>query len=161
MRFSAAVSAVFALLGTVLLGVVVAAKSTDKKAAPPKPEELVGVWIGFWEDEEFTRLDLRADSTGYCAYVAPPESSAHPYGVSVYRVTRWSLDGWKLNVTLAPMDSHAESVYLKGYASFLALHLEIGGTSRKWKEKVVLRKESRMQVSNLETKTKMEEMERK
>jgi hypothetical protein len=59
------------------------------------------------------------------------------------------------------MDSHPENVYLEGYANFLTLHLEIGGTSRKWKEKVVLRKESRMQVSNLETKTKMEEMERK
>ena len=64
-----------------------------KKAAPPKPEELVGTWIGFWEDEEFTRLELRADFTGYCAHVAPPEFITNENGVAVYRVTRRSLEG--------------------------------------------------------------------
>jgi hypothetical protein len=42
-----------------------------------------------------------------------------------------------------------------------ALRLEIGGANRKWKEEVILRQESRIKTSNLETKTKIEEVEKK
>ena len=83
MRFRAVVLGVFAFLGVALLVVDVAAKGPDKKPIPPKPEELVGDWIGFWEDGDFTRLELRSDSTGYCAFVAPAESTSHNYGVQV------------------------------------------------------------------------------
>jgi hypothetical protein len=61
----------------------VAAKDPVKKARPPKPEELVGAWIGFREDQDFARLQLRADSTGFCAFVASPQSITHDYGVQV------------------------------------------------------------------------------
>jgi len=152
---------IFALLGTSLPVADVPAAGQAKEARPPKPEELVGAWVGFWQDEEFTRLDLRADFTGYCAYVAPPESITHQYGVHVYRVTRWAVDGWKFNISLAPVDSREESIYLKGRVGHLSLQLEIGGTNRKWKEQVVLRKESRIQTSNLETKTKIEELDKR
>jgi len=160
-KITSLVFAIALLLGT-LLPVVDAPSAQEKRVAPPRPEDLIGVWIGFWEDEEFTRLDLRADSTGYCAYVAPPDFITHQYGVHVYRVTAWSIDGWKLNISLAPVDSRRdESIYLKGRAGYLSLQLEIGGANRKWKEQVVLHKESRIQVSNLETKTKIEEVEKK
>ncbi len=156
MKSTSCVFAIFALLGTSLLATV-----STKKARPPKPEELVGSWIGFWQDEEFTRLDLRPDFTGYCAYVAPVDSSTHQYGVHVYRVTRWSLDGWQFNIALTPVNSSDESVYLKGRVAYLSLQLEIGGVGRKWKEQVVLHKESRIQESNLETRTKIEEVEKR
>jgi hypothetical protein len=155
------VIAVFVLLGTSLPVVDVPAMGQAKKARPPKAEDLVGVWIGFWEDEEFTRLDLRADFTGYCAYVAPPHSITHQYGVHVYRVTRWDVDGWKFNISLTPIDFRDESIYLKGRVGYDALRLEIGGANRKWKEEVILRQESRIKTSNLETKTKIEEVEKK
>jgi len=87
MRLSSLALTVFALLGSSLPLVDVAATAPAKEARPPKPEELVGAWIGFWEDGEFTRLDLRADFTGYCAFVAPAESISHDSGVDVYRVT--------------------------------------------------------------------------
>ena len=122
-----------------------------------KPEELVGAWIGYWEDAEFTRLELRADSTGFCAFVAPVESITHDYGVQVYRITQWTLDGWRLVVALTPTESRLENVYLKGRVSGYALELEVGGLGRKWKEKLVLNKESRIQASNLETKNKIDE----
>ena len=60
--------ALLALVGTSLPVVhVPAIAGKTKKARPPMPEDLVGVWIGFWEDEEFTRLDLRPEFTRYCA----------------------------------------------------------------------------------------------
>jgi hypothetical protein len=150
------VFAIIALLGTSLPGAV-----ATKRAIPPRPEELVGSWIGFWQDEEFTRLDLRADFTGYCAYVAPADSITHQDGVHVYRVTRWSLDGWELNTALTPVNPTDESVYLKGRVAYLSMRLEIGGAGRKWKERVVLHKESRIQASNEETRTKIDEVERR
>jgi hypothetical protein len=159
MRFSAVVLSVFGFLGIALLSVT--AKGPDKKPVPPTPEELVGVWIGFWEDGDFTRLELRSDSTGYCAFVAPAWSIAHHYGVQVYRVTRWTLDGWKFIITLTPSEARLEKAYLKGEVGLDALELEVGGIDRKWKQKMVLHKESQIQASNLETKSKIEEAQKK
>ena len=102
MKIRALVLAVFALLGSALPVSELDAQGLDKKASPPKPEELVGAWIGFWQDGEFTRLELRPDSTGFCAFVAPVESISHNYGVQVYRITRWTLDGWAFVMALTP-----------------------------------------------------------
>jgi hypothetical protein len=161
MRFGALVLAVFAVLGSVLSANELSAHGLYKKASPPKPEELAGAWIGFWEDGEFTRLELRPDSTGFCAFVAPVESIDHDYGVQVYRITRWTLDGWAFVVALTPTESRLERVYVKGRVSGYSLELEVGGTDRKWKEKLILNKESRIQASNLETKSKIEEAQKK
>jgi hypothetical protein len=161
MRFRALVLAVFALLGSVLPVSELDGQGLHKKARPPRPEELVGAWIGFWGDCEFTRLELRPDSTGFCAFVAPVESSTHDYGVQVYRITRWTLDGWALVMALTPTESRLENVYVKGRVSLYALELEVGGTDRKWKEKLVLNKESRIQASNLETKSKIDAAQKK
>jgi hypothetical protein len=160
MRISAAMLGVFAFLGIAFLIVDVAAKGSDKKAIPPKPEELVGVWIGSWEDGDFTRLELRSDTTGDCAFVAPAQSVAHEYGVQVYRVTRWTVNGWNFIITLTPAEARLEKVYLKGEVGVFALELEVGGVDRKWKQKLVLHKESQIQESNLETKRKIEEAQK-
>jgi hypothetical protein len=54
-----------------------------------------------------------------------------------------------------------ENVYVKGRISRYELKLEVGGIDRKWKEKLVLNKESRIQASNLETKSKIDEAQKK
>jgi hypothetical protein len=143
----------FTLL-VLLLFVAHAAVAEKKRAAPQTAKDLVGVWIGFDQDDlTFTRLELRADSTGYCARVSPGEASLHSYGAQVYRVDMWSLKGWDLVVNLTPISSNAEPVYLKGHPGGIAsLKLEIGGLKNKWKLGVVLNPESRIQVSNQETK---------
>jgi hypothetical protein len=161
MRFRALLLAVFAVLGSVLPVTELGAQGFDKKERPPKPEELVGAWIGYWEDGEFTRLELRADSSGFCAFVAPVESITHDYGVQVYRITRWTLDGWAFVMVLTPTESRLENVYVKGRVSGYALELEVGGLDRKWKEKLFLNKESRIQASNLETKSKIDEEQKR
>jgi hypothetical protein len=73
---------VFCILIVTQTGTVVAA---NKKATPPTAKDLVGIWIGFDSDQlTFTRVDLRADSTGYCARVSPADTILHDQGVHVY-----------------------------------------------------------------------------
>ena len=50
---------------------------------------------------------------------------------------------------------------IKGEVRLYALELEVGGIDRKWKQKLVLHKESQIQASNLETKSKIEEAQKK
>jgi len=159
-KIHSVVLAGLALFGASLPIADVPAAGQAKEARPPKPEELVGSWIGFWEDGTFTRLDLRADLTGYCAFVAPAESVSHDSGVDIYRVTRWTLQRLKFDVSLAPIDSRNGNVYLKGQVGVYSLELEVGGTDGKWKQKVVLHKESRIEASNLETKNKIGKAEK-
>jgi len=124
MKLTSLILPICMLVGELL---VVPEVGGTKEASPPKPEELVGSRIGFWEDGEFTRLDLHADFTGYCAFVAPVESISHDSGVDLYRVNSWNLQRWKFLVSLVPIDSRNGSVYLKGQVGLYDLELEVGG----------------------------------
>jgi hypothetical protein len=138
----------------VLLLTSIAALPQEKRAAPPTAKDLAKVWIGFDQDNlTFTRLELHNDSTGYCARVHPADTVLHHYGVELYRVDRWNIEGWNLTFELTPISSNAEPVYLKGQAGGIAtLRLEIGGVKTKWKLAILLDPESRIEISNKETK---------
>jgi len=69
------------------------------------------------------------------------------------------VERWKFVVSLTPVDTRNGSIYLRGRVSGHALELEVGGTDGKWKQKLVLNKESRIQASNLETKEKINMIE--
>ena len=78
----------------------------DKRATSPTAKDLVGVWIGFDNDQlTFTRLDLRADSTGFCARVSPTDTILHDQGVHLYRITNWSVNGWDIEVQMSPVSN--------------------------------------------------------
>jgi hypothetical protein len=132
------------------------------KATPPKPEDLAGVWIGFEKDElEFVRLDLRPDFTGYCARLSPADlTDLHDYGVEAYRVPRWTLEDWKLIISLTPITTNAEPIYLRGDYSGSSFALEMGGTTNQWKQTLVLYLESRIDGANQETRDKIRELEK-
>jgi hypothetical protein len=142
--------------------VATVAISEAKKAAPPTAKDLTGVWIGFDQDDlAFTRLELRADSTGYCARLYPADTILHHYGVQLYRVDKWSIEGWNLTFELTPISANAEPVYLKGQAGGIAtLRLEIGGVKNKWKLGLVLDPEARVQASNEETKRAIDALQK-
>jgi hypothetical protein len=134
----------------------------SKKAKPPSVKELIGVWIGFDNDQlTFTRLDLRADSTGFCARVSPADTILHHQGVHVYRVTKWSVDGWNIEIQMSP-ESNATAVgYVKGRVGLAVLNLTIGGHENGgWKELSILHPESRVMISNQETKDATEKAEK-
>jgi hypothetical protein len=134
----------------------------DKKARPYTPKEMVGVWIGFDSDElTFTRLDLRADSTGYCARVSPADTVLHDQGVKIYRITKWSLNGWNIEIHMVPVSNATGVGYVKGRIGLASINLTIGGPeSGGWKVVPFLQPESRMLVSNQETQRKIEEVEK-
>src|SRR6266481_3308481 len=87
----------------------------DKRATPPTAKDLVGVWIGFDSDQlTFTRLDLRADYTGFCARVSPADTILHEQGVHVYRIARWAVNGWNMEIQMSPLSNATTVAYVKG-----------------------------------------------
>jgi len=147
-----------AALWSSLLLLAAVSSAASKRAKPPEPADLIGVWIGFTEDElGFYRLDLRPDFTGYCAFVAPPDTILHVQGVRTYRVKSWRLNGWALETDLVPLGAKA-AIFLRGRYDGFALQLNVGGMGS-WQRKLVLRPESRAVIPNRETKQAIEEAE--
>jgi hypothetical protein len=136
--------------------------ATNKKAAPPTAKDLVGVWIGFDSDElTFTRLDLRPNSTGFCARVSPSDTILHDQGVHVYRVTQWNVDGWNIEIHISPVSNAAGVGYVKGRIGLASLRLTIGGPENGgWKQEPFLHPESRIVTSNQQTRDGIETAEK-
>jgi hypothetical protein len=148
-----------ALLTTIVL-VGAASTSCAKNATPPKPEDLIGVWVGFDDDElRFSRLDLRSDFTGYLARVSPSDTILHDIGVSVYRVTNWKVEGWNVSISLNAMTSNAESMQMRCRYNGSSLRLKISGTNGFWERNVILNREERETAANRETREKIQELE--
>jgi hypothetical protein len=136
--------------------------TADKKAHPPKPEDLTGVWIGFDDDELFfSRLDLRSDLTGYLARVSPADTILHDYGVFAYRVTKWTVDDWNFNINLTPATPKAESIQVRGRYNGFSLRLEISGTNGLWKRNAILNREVRENSANKEARERIRELEKR
>jgi hypothetical protein len=132
------------------------------KRPHPTAKELVGVWIGFDSDQlTFTRLDLHADSTGFCARVSPADTILHDQGVHVYRVTKWSVTGWIIEIHMTPVSNATGVGYVKGRIGLASLELTIGGPENGgWKEEPFLYPESRIMISNQETRDRIVEAEK-
>jgi hypothetical protein len=153
-----AVCRVFAF--AILIGALTrSGMAADKKATPPTPKELVGVWIGFDLDElYFTRLELRPDFTGFLARIAPADTILHQDGVHFYRLKSWRVDGWNVGIQMSPVSNATNVGYVRGRVGLGSLRLTIGGPENGgWKEQLLLYPEARITVSNRETKEKIEE----
>jgi hypothetical protein len=135
-----------------------AAAAENKKATPPTAKDLVGVWIGFDRDElTFTRLDLRADATGFCARVSPADTILHDQGVHLYRIEKWTVNGWNIEIQMSPLSNATKVGYVKGRIGLASLRLTIGGPENGgWKEEPFLYPESRVMTSNQETREQIE-----
>jgi hypothetical protein len=135
----------------------------EKRAAPPAAKDLVGIWIGFDNDQlTFTRLDLRADSTGFCARVSPADTILHDQGVHLYRITKWSVNGWDIEVQMSPVSNATAVGYVSGRIGLASLRLTMGGPENGgWKEEPFLHPESRIMISNQETRDRIERADRK
>jgi len=133
--------------------------AANKKATPPTANDLVGIWIGFDSDQlTFTRLDLRADSTGYCARVSPADTILHDQGVHVYRIAKWTVNNWIIEIQMSPVSNATKVGFVKGRVGLASLKLTIGGSENGgWREEPFLHPESRIIVSNQETQEKIDE----
>ncbi len=134
----------------------------EKRATPPTAKNLVGVWIGFDNDElTFTRLDLRPDSTGFCARVSPADTILHDQGVHIYRITKWDVNGWNIEIHMSPLSNATSVSYVKGRIGLASLRLTIGGPENGgWKEEPFLQPEHRMMISNKEARDRIEAAEK-
>jgi hypothetical protein len=153
----------FSLLRFVALAITLilptgSAEGTPKLATPPTAKNLLGVWIGFDRDElTFTRLELREGSAGFLARVSPADTVLHVDGVHLYRITEWRLDGWNLEIRMSPLSNATKVGYVKGRVGLASLRLTISGPENGgWKEEPLLYPESRLTISNQETKDKIE-----
>src|SRR6202161_2766756 len=78
----------------------------EKRATPPTAKDLVGVWIGFDSDQlTFTRLDLRAARAGFWSGVSPADTILHDQGVRAYRITKWDVIGWNIEIHMSDRKS--------------------------------------------------------
>ena len=151
-----------ALLALTLSLTINSAAQAHKRATPPTVNELVGAWIGLdGGGSEFTRAELYGDGSGYIAVVAPSNFITHDYGVQVYRVSRWSLNGWHISCELSPISSNAEPAQANGEVFVSSLRLNIHGVKRRWKIESPLYMESRVDDSNTEAKDAIAALQRK
>ena len=119
------------------------------KNAPPIPaEKLVGVWEGFDEyGLSFTRLELRADFSGYVSETGGPQG--------VYRIQNWQYDGHHFAMDLVPISNHTEStVHVTANNGSLVMNLFFHGKG--WPHEVRLFPESRFEVSSRQTQQAIE-----
>ncbi|MGB8543174.1 MAG: hypothetical protein WCD49_16215 [Candidatus Acidiferrales bacterium] len=151
------------LMLAVLVGPQAGRGAANKRATPPTAKDLVGVWIGFDSDQlSFNRLDLRADFTGFYAREYPDDTILHDQGVHVYRITKWRVNGWNIEIQVSPMSNATAIGYAKGRIGLDSLQLIIGGPENGgWKDKPFLHPESRIMISNQETRDGIKEAEEK
>ncbi len=159
-RGTASLAWIAGYLLTAIVLVNVASTAYAKEAIPPKPEDLIGVWVGFDNDELFfSRLDLRPDFTGFLARVSPNDTALHHYGVFAYRVTKWTIDGWDFSASLTVETPGAESIHMRGRYNGFSLHVELSGTS--WVRNIILEREMREAAADKETRAKIRELEKR
>jgi hypothetical protein len=96
-----------------------------------------------------------------CIIVAPPNFITHDYGVQVYKVNAWRLNGWQITCDLTPISSNAESAQASGELFVSSLHLNLHGDKRRWKIESTLHMEPRVEQSNKETKGAIAAAQRK
>lgn len=132
--------------------------ASQKKAKPPTTERVIGVWLGYTEDElQFFRLDLRTDFTGYCASMYLPDTSL-PHDVRLYRIDEWELKEQRLTFRVSAVYVGAEAISLKGETTGHLMNLEVGGAG--WKRKLLLRPEANVTIPFQETKQRVERVQR-
>jgi hypothetical protein len=98
---------------------------------PPKPSDVVGVWLGYAEDHlSFLRLELDADSKGYLSVKYLPNTPPR-----LYHVESWRLSDSTVEIQTRPIDSEAEVVaFKKVRLSIYSLEGKFGGKG--WERQV-------------------------
>jgi hypothetical protein len=135
------------VLVVVVLSGTVHARSV---APPPQAKALAGTWIGLTGDDlTFFRLRLDEGGGGLCASTFVREAAV------LYRVTRWSIQEYDIEIGLEPVDEKAESIFLRGTADGWQLYLTVGGTSGAWSRELKMRREEDMLARLERTRERM------
>jgi hypothetical protein len=130
MKSSRTVAQVFIAIALLAATITLLAKVIP---LPPKPSDVVGVWLGYAEDHlTFLRLELDTNSKGYLSVKYLPDTPPR-----LYRVESWGLSGSTVEIQLRPIDSEAEAVaFKKVRLSIYSLEGKFGGKG--WERQVTL-----------------------
>ena len=99
----------------------------------PKASDVVGVWSGYSNHEEFLRLELNKDGSGYLSFI----SGVRDASVDVYRVRKWTLSDWSVNVELQPLTRDAEPFQFQGVSCYYS-YMECEFAGKDWNRKATL-----------------------
>ena len=140
------------LAGVGLIAFALAAH--EKIVPPPQIDKVADTWVGFTSDDvKYFRLTLNKMEPGMCAYTFVREPA------ELYRVTKWTLDDYAIDITLEPVDPNAEPIWMKGTTTGWHLNLEIGGKKLKWQRKLKLYRETDVLNAHERVKARMEKAE--
>jgi len=105
----------------------------------PTLDDLATVWVGSTVDAglEYFRLELATDGTGVLIVQYLPKEKALGY-----KVTRTTLQRYKVTFETVPIDSDAEPVSIRGEATPGRLTFDVAGTKHDWKRTVILQRHS-------------------
>lgn len=110
-----------------------------KHPRPATAEDAQGVWLGYTEDGEFYRVDLKANGQGTIADTLFTEPA------SLYRIESWTLSiDWKLSIVGRGIDDFAgENIFITGKL-FGSPSKMIIGNHKDWQRELILINEQLM-----------------
>jgi hypothetical protein len=144
----------FTKFAIALVTVVLFAFPADarKRIPPSSMPELSTVWVGWADVLHYFRLELHSDGTGLCAIYERPRSSSR-----LYEITKWTLQGYNIEMMLKAIDDDAPPVTMKGTAVSSYLQLQLGDGRRKgWRAKATFEREQVIESAMESAKRRME-----
>jgi hypothetical protein len=124
----------------IILGVVAVTvfAYASQRVRQPTVSELSTVWVGWADSLHYFRLQLAENGTGLCGFYERITS-----GPRLYEVTKWTLKGYDIELTLKPIDPDAWELKMKGKATPGDLYLDLSdGRKDGWRSKANLQHES-------------------
>jgi len=111
----------------------VVSTSANSPARPPKPSDVVRVWSGYSNHQDFLRLELDKDGSGYLSFISVVRDAP----VDVYRVRKWTLSEWIVTLELGPLTNDAEPFQFQRVScSYSYMECEFAGKG--WDRKATL-----------------------
>jgi hypothetical protein len=123
----------------------------SKRVRPPTASETATVWVGWADSLHYFRLELAENGTGLCGFYERIGPSPR-----LYQVTKWTLKGYDIELTLKPIDSDAWQLAMKGTATPGDLYLKLSdGRKNGWRAEAHLQHETLIESVTDSTKKRM------
>src|SRR5688572_25237698 len=106
---------ILTILATISITVVACATTRIRQ---PTAAELSTVWVSWVDSVGYYRLQMTEDGKGLCSVYERYRADSR-----LYEISKWTLKGYDIEITLKPIDLDAEMITLKGSANPGSLRL--------------------------------------